>query len=175
MLSAVANALAAVATRPGVRFLASAVADVIDNRNLGFAADTVRYMTVEDVDGHRAAPAAWQARRALWALRAASQVPRGGDHEWHACMALLCRVGKHAAQAAQCPDRHRCRVRIEPAPPAQWRALLRERYPDRPELHHPPLDTQVIHCTGCGELRATTPGQDHDPWQGHADTPAEAH
>lgn len=175
VLSAVAIALAAVATRPGVRFLTGAVAEVIDNRNLGFTADTVRSMTVRDVDGHRATPAAWQARRALWALRAASEVPRGRDHEWHACMDLLYRAGEYAAQASCLPDRHRRRARVEAAPPSQWRALLRERHPDQPELHHPPLDTQVTRCTGCGELRATTPGQDHDPWHGHTETPAKAH
>jgi hypothetical protein len=169
VIECVVLALATVATRPDVRFLAAAAATVLEDRALGFTADVVRGMDVLDVPGNRATPAAWEARRALWALVAASRVPHGGDAQWHTCMHLLDRAWDRAYLAARVPDRHRHPARIQTVPPARWRALLVERHPDRPELHHPPLDTVATRCTGCGQLRAIGPDSNPDPWRGHED------
>ncbi|WNV82898.1 hypothetical protein [Umezawaea sp. Da 62-37] len=162
-------ALVTVATRPGVRFLAAAAAEVLLDRSLGFTTDVVRGMALEDVLDNRAAPAAWEARRALWALAAASRVPHGGDQQWHECMMLLDRALCQAGLASRVPDRHRRGARIVTVAPSAWRALLAERYPDRPELHHPPLGTLATRCTGCGQLRATGLDLHVDPWHGHED------
>ncbi|MFE9751407.1 hypothetical protein ACFYOT_41415 [Saccharothrix saharensis] len=171
LISATILALAEVATRPGVRYLAEAAADVLENRNLQFTADAVRGMELplQHLPRCQPATAAKEARRAIRALAAASEVPHRGDHAWHSCIALLDQALLHAHQAATGNDRDRVRA-IEPVPLLEARAELRE----RPTDHHPaplhvPENVTATRCTGCGEIRISPPGDHTDLWHGHED------
>ncbi|TQM78161.1 hypothetical protein FHX81_0415 [Saccharothrix saharensis] len=171
LISGATLALAEVAARPGVLFLAEAAADLLENCYPDFTADAVRGMELplQHLPRCRPATAAKEARRAIRALAAATDVPHGGDHEWHACKTLLDQALLHAHKAATGNDRDQARS-IEPVPLLEARAELRQ----HPTDHHPaplhiPETATATRCTGCGEIRISPPGQHTDPWHGHQD------
>lgn len=171
LISGVILALAAVAERPGVQFLAAAAEDVLVNCYMEFTADAVRSMELplDTLPRCRAATAAKAARRTIRALNAASNITHGGDHEWHACITLLNRALYYAHEAATGNDRARARV-FEPVPLLAVRAEFRERYPDdQTGLGHVPENATATRCTGCGEIRISLPDDHTDPWHHHED------